>query len=346
MGDSKQKTVISRIFWIIGIIIFFLSFLPYLALPNAAVEGCSEGLFGGCYVYGTEAVRNMLIFLSIIPVYPICLLYELFFYFRYLRKRSPFYTYAIIVTPVIIALSVLVCCIRYNMLEDELIDESKPSIKEYLSDRYGEDLAENISISVGEYDYPRFDISSPVLPEGRTFEVSNDLFGDDLYIDDLMELLLAYNEGMSDSFDLYMDEKLGLPENMHSDSDLLTIDLDGYKNGDDISAFFGTADYRVRNVTVECEDIDDITILAKTSEFGEKWFPLIQDYMYDCVLLDLKYRGDVVARVQVDKPSEERNGMRPIFIVHIYKTFPKESYLDEMVFYLDDMSFAGTIGDL
>ena len=72
MDNSNYKRVLFAILGIIGTILFFASFLPYLALVVAAVEGCKEGLFGGRYIYGAQAVKTVLIWMSIIPVFPVC----------------------------------------------------------------------------------------------------------------------------------------------------------------------------------------------------------------------------------------------------------------------------------
>ena len=341
MDNSNYKRVLFAIFGIIGTILFFASFLPYLALVVAAVEGCKEGLFGGRYIYGAQAVKTVLIWMSIIPVFPVCFLYELFFYVLYLRKKSVFFTYAVIVTPVIIVASIIMCCIRYNVLEDELIAQSEPHIREYLSEKYGEELSDGIHIEVKEYDYPRFTVFTPVLPEAVYFELSNDRYGDDLYTDDLIEHLRAANAGMKDEFNLYIDEKLGLPQNMHSDSDILSFNLDGFKNGDDVHVLFPTADYRVKNVSIDCDEVNEDTIFAYVSEFGEKWFPAIEGNMYDSVFLDMRYGGDVVCRVQIDAPSANRNGSRAVFVINTFGVFPMESDLNNRVYYLDDMSFIG-----
>ena len=95
-----------KVFGIIGTVVFFITYLPFLLLIEYSLHGIQSGIIGGEYVYGFEAIGCALLFLSVVPVYPICVLYQLIFGIAYVRRHrkiriAAIATVACIVTAVI-----------------------------------------------------------------------------------------------------------------------------------------------------------------------------------------------------------------------------------------------------
>ena len=68
----EKKSVVKKVFGIIGTILFFASYLPYIYVVYCGIEGVQEGLFGGAYVYGFDAMINVLTWFVVIPIVPVC----------------------------------------------------------------------------------------------------------------------------------------------------------------------------------------------------------------------------------------------------------------------------------
>ena len=77
-----------RVLGIVGISLFFLSFLSYFLLMHAGFQGTQNGLSGGPVVYGWEAIKTVFISYCTVPLYPVCMLYELLFAVLYIRKQG------------------------------------------------------------------------------------------------------------------------------------------------------------------------------------------------------------------------------------------------------------------
>ena len=56
----EKKNIAKKIFGAIGTFFFFASYLPYLYIILSSVGGVQSGLFGGHYIYGFDAMFNLL----------------------------------------------------------------------------------------------------------------------------------------------------------------------------------------------------------------------------------------------------------------------------------------------
>ena len=72
----------------IGTVIFFLSFLPYIHLIYIGLTGVVFGMQGFVLCYGYMGVFADAIFLTFFPFLPICLIYQLIYFFKFIRHHE------------------------------------------------------------------------------------------------------------------------------------------------------------------------------------------------------------------------------------------------------------------
>ena len=81
---SEDKKSAAKVVWgFIGCFFFFASFLVWIFVGCFGFAGTHEGLLGGSMIYGLDAELNIALWLCVIPVIPVCFLYELIFGIAY-----------------------------------------------------------------------------------------------------------------------------------------------------------------------------------------------------------------------------------------------------------------------
>ena len=290
----------------------FLSQLHSLFLS----DGMSSGLMGGPYIYGWEAVLNALLWGTIIPVYPVCLIYEVIFTLTYIRKRGRALKIIAVVAAASVLLGIIVPCVTFEFKKRELIADSEPLIREYLDGKYGSGFSDNISISISEYDDQRFDISTPVLPDGATFELKlADEYFDDY--DDLVNAFISRNAGFSDDFNDYLEERYSLPDNMEIDARIDSLDLSDFVYGDDYTDLFDTAEYRIASIKVTCDSIDDDSLMELLNQIDADYIPAFDGHMFDYLMVYVYTENTREYLVQIT-PRSPSDGQPDVANIEMY----------------------------
>ncbi len=269
---GNKKSTVKKVFGIIGTVFFFITYLPFLYLIVVGYDGMTAGLFGGIEIYGFEAMGNAFLWLCIIPVFPVCIIYQLIFGIAYIRKHKTLkaVTIGIVVTLALMIVGAGLFAINKNQKQ---LEEAKPEIEQYLSDKYGEGFINaDTGIRLMNPNEDSYMVTTDVLPEGIEFCV----YRDDEY-DNLINSFLIYNDGFEDEFEEYVNEQYDLPDNMSIRVNIDAIDFGSYHHGDDYTYLFDRVDYSVSGIEADIQDVDDDVVVNLIYEVWEEQFPKFED---------------------------------------------------------------------
>ncbi len=287
---SQNKGKAKKVFGIIGVVLFFLSYLPFVPLIEVGIHGVQSGLFGGPYIYGFDAIANCFLWLCVVPIYPICILYQLIFGIAYIRKHKVLKIVTIAVVASLVT-AILATGIYYEVKKKELIDADRELIIEYLSDKYGEEVTSDITITLTNYDDRQYRVTSPVLPEDGYFYVYTS--EDDDFYDDLFKTYMRWDETFEEDFEAYINEQYDMPDNMSLQSVPDSVYFGDFTYGDDHDELFESAQYRVTGIEVDEGELTDEDVLEILNGVWEEQIPKLSDVMgEDYLCLYIKENGE------------------------------------------------------
>ena len=339
MEERSDKTILKKVFGIIGISLFFASFLPYFFIASSAALGVQKGLFGGEMIFGLEAAIETLIWLCIIPIIPVCLIYEIFFFVFFIyRKNRKFLIRASGVAVSIVGLSIVLPCIIFAFKERDLVRQSVPVIREYLAEKYGDEMVENIDIKLDSYSDESFRVYSSVLPPGRSFTVYEAYSGSDdsSYNDDLVNTFRGICDEFDDDFALYLAEEFDLPENITPMFLIESIDFTGYEYGDDYSMLFPFVSYRLSGFLIDHDELNDDIVIAETRMIWNDYVVGSGAPITDWLHFVMKLNGKNAYSVQVDPPADY-NGGNPTMKFSLYNPVIVNSDLDGKILFIEEI---------
>lgn len=323
-----------KIIWgFIGCFFFFASFIVWIFIGCYGFAGTHEGLLGGAMIYGLDAELNIALWLCVFPIVPVCFIYELLFGILYIaRSKDKKLKKGTGIFLLVILGFLAAPCIFWGIRYQAKIMSDSASIRAYLKDTYGETAAHEAKIHMDEYDkdYPHYEISTPVLAKGDTFELHYSEFNG-RYQDNLDDRINWGAEGFNEAFNDYLDDKYQLPSNMHIEATFDGADLGNYHYGDDYREFFPTAKYRLGTIYVETDYIDQNTIENIPVDIFENYYPLFKDYVDDSFIIVVRVNGENAMRIQVDKPFYG-NYYRATATFYAYSDFSSLSYMNGTVF--------------
>lgn len=289
--DSKSKKV--SIPGIIGTVFFFVCYLPFCYLIYSAVEGQS-GFFGGVHIEGFESVWSTFIWFSVIPVFPVCIIYQLIFGIVYIRKHKILKTVTIVLVSAIAA-GILIPCLAYELKKHKMVIEAREGIESYLTDEYGEGIGSDLMIKVEDMEEGSYKVyGAGVLPETSGFEV----YTGDGYGDNLLSTFNVVHPEYHEDFQAYVNGLYELPSNMELKVNCDSIFFDDYTDGDDISTLFERTDYKITGIVVNESSLDDERVVEIVNGIWEEQMPLIEencnpDYLTVYIVENGKYSFNV-----------------------------------------------------
>lgn len=332
---TEEKTI--GIFGICGLILFYLSFIPYLLLIWSSVMGVNT-FFGGDsfnrYEYGFKAVAYMGMCLTcIIPVIPVCLLYQILFGILYIRKRPSEIRRPALIYSAAFAALILLPCLFYSGREFIYYERSVPEIRSFLSEKYGENVSRACKIKLDDMNDEEFDVYSPVLSADNFFTVSRGRDGGFDDHDNLIKGFVNENIGFSEDLNSFLDDKYDLPENMHFEARCTNADLDCFEYGDDYSAIIPTAEYSIDRILVDLEMVNQETLEKTLTDIWKVQCPKFEDSLGDSLVVIVLVDGEAVANMQITMPIPANHNLPvgSIGVLDIGET--KYGLLDE-AFYL------------
>ncbi len=256
----EKKITAKMITGIIGAVLFFASYSPYFVLVYAGIAGTQRGLFGGAYIYGFDAMWKIFVWNCIVPIFPLCILYQLVFGIFYIRKHK-ILTVITLITAAVAAASILSVGFTYENMKKRQINEDFDLIRSHLSEEYGNELYSYYGIRVLDYDGKSYMLSSTVLPKEAEFAV----YTDEDYTNDLISRFEICNENFHREYEAYLENRFDLPANIHIQAEITAIDFGSYRDGDDYSVLFDRVEYRISGIVVELEE-DNAAVITETLE--------------------------------------------------------------------------------
>ena len=331
--SEDSKSAAKAVWGFIGCFLFFASFLVWIFIGCYGFFGTHEGLLGGPMIYGIKAELNIALWLCVFPVVPVCFLYELLFGILYVaRSKDKKFKKATGIFLLVILLFVAAPCVFWGIRYQAKAISDSASIREYLKDTYGETVAREAKIRMAEYDkdYPYYNITTPVLAKGETFELHYSEFHG-RYQDNLENRILWSSEGFSEDFNGYLDDKYQLPPNMHLEASFDGADLGNYHFGDNYAVFFPSAKYRIGKIYVDTDYSDRNTLESIPVDIYENYYPLFEKHVEDYFVIIVRIKGQNAMSIQVDKPFYG-NYYRATATFYAYNDFSSLDYLNGTVF--------------
>ena len=337
MHNETREEKPLGLFGILGAILYYLSFLPYLYCVFAAVKGI-DVFFGfldySGTLYGIKAVIYSGMMLTVIPVLPACLLYQIMFGVLYLRVRPKNVRRPAAIYAFIFAALIAIPCIVYWGREKVYTVTAGSEVRAFLEDKYGEQFAKEAKIVLESMEDEEFYVYTSVLPDKAAFVVRRDRntheFDDH---NDLMRAFANNNEGFTESLNTYLDEIYGLPDNAHISAECISLDFGDYRNGDDYSDLIRNAEYTVYSIDMEPENIDQESLEELTYEIWERYVPKFGSSVDECLMVYIYDDGTRVAEIQILQASFEDNGI-PVGYIDAYENIESSCEIEDEIFYL------------
>ncbi len=315
----EKKSVAKKVFGIIGTVFFFASYIPYICIIAAASGGVQAGLIGGPYIYGFEAMLYMLQWFCIIPVVPVCLIYQLIFGIAYIRKHRILSIITLVLASLIVAALLLVGLPDEIKKKVQLKTDSSVIISN-LEEKYGHEMASDISMTVFDHESHGYKVTSSVLPEGSYFYV---YLGAEYY-DDLINVFTRENKDYPVQFKDYVNRKYNLPENVSFRENIESIDFRDYKNGDDYTVLFDRTNYSINAIEIETDELNDDIVISIVNDAWNKYFSQISipdDTKYLIVYITKDGKYSFSASITPDKEN-------PSALISTYHDYPFASDLN------------------
>lgn len=317
----EKKNMAKIILGGIGTILFFASYIPYLYIIICSVDGVQEGLFGGSYVYGFEAMFNLLQWFIFFPIIPVCFIYQMAFGIAYIRKRKALSIITLVLVAAITG-GILLAGIPVEFRKKQQIKDDIPVITEYLEEKYGHEMASNLNISLSDYESHDYKVTTYVLPEGLYFYT---YLGYPNY-DDLVPTFLRVNEDYNERFNDYINSKYDLPENVRFRTNIESIDFGDYKHGDDTSELYDRTEYTITAMEVESKELSDEIVTGIINEAWSKYFSQIEiPADTDHLILYIKQNGSYAFSVTI---YPNKNGEPASAFINTYYDYPVSTSLD------------------
>ncbi len=337
MHDKTREKKPLGLFGILGAILYYLSFLPYIYLAYSAVFGISV-FFGfldySGTLYGIKAVIYSGMMLTVIPVLPACLLYQILFGVLYLRVRPKNVRRPAAIYACIFAALIAIPCLVYWGREKVYTVTAGSEVRAFLEDKYGEQFAKESKIVLESMEDEEFYVYTSVLPDKVSFVVRRDRntheFDDH---NDLMRAFANNNEGFTESLNTYLDEIYGLHDNAHISAECISLDFGDYRDGDDYSDLIRNAEYSIYSIDIEPEVIDQESLETITFDMWENYVPKFGDNIDECLMVYI-YDGDTrVAEIQILQATFEDNGI-PVGYIDAYENIETSYEIEDEIFYL------------
>lgn len=324
----EKKNIAKKLFGAIGTFFFFASYLPYLYIILSSVGGVQSGLFGGHYIYGFDAMFNLLQWFIVIPIVPVCFIYQMVFGLIYIRKRKILSIITLILVAGIIA-GILLVGVPVELKKKQQFKEDLPVITEYLEEKYGHEMASNLNISLSDYESHDYKVTTYVLPEGLYFYT---YLGYPNY-DDLVPTFLRVNEDYNERFNDYINNKYDLPENVRFRTNIESIDFGDYKHGDDTSELYDRTKYRITEMDYEAKELNDEIVIGIINDAWSNYFSQIDiPSDTDHLILYIKQNGSFAFSVTI---YPDKNGEPATAFINKYYNHTISTNLDNTRIVLD-----------
>lgn len=262
-------------------VLYMISFLPYLYLIYSCIFGLKFGLFFNNEVcYGFEAIILVLIFGSIIPIYPIILIFQIIYtkknykVFSSVQKKI-FKTSITILLILLIVVPIIHLVISKNVLYTTY-SEDNVIIENYLKDQFGEKYYNSMEIIEPDNISSTYKIQTSLLEqpfelslnETRTEIISNSFYEDFVEENDL-------NVKLSN----YLKQYYELPDYLEINSSIYYFDV---KDSNNINKLLTNCSYQINYYEILTEYYNKEEIIEIIKDFFIKYDKTLNtdDFMF------------------------------------------------------------------
>lgn len=279
-NESVKKMKIKKVVDILTWVLFLLSFVPYLLLVKAALFGADVGLFNSYIAYGFEAVYVLLCYFTIIPIFPVCLIYEIIYVLVGFCKFNRVRRMVIIVIPVTIVLLIVAPCTIYSIVssnkDKNYFNECEEEIWSYLRDNYSGEIIEKGELTLLNRQEGRFWLRLDKALFDNINYITVNIDKDGNITDDFAENFSGantYNKNIRDKFNEYVDELYKVDANTDLQAYILKIDMKDFSYQGDLREFFTKCDYIVTSVYFNVDKYNQQAIISKIKDFHKNVIP-------------------------------------------------------------------------
>ncbi len=266
--EPAGKKKVSKLF-----ILFLLSFLPYLLMGYFSALGMNFGLFSSSYmIYGFEALLLVLITCSVLPIYPVALIFQIIYLikrYKTLTKKCKQITKCTIIGVIVVTLVPSLIYMAIDKIEiASNFKSDKIVIENYLKDEFGEEHFEDMEILENDAVYNSYSVKTPLLDDSFYVELSEDrteVSGTSFY--DIFSMVNHLNDKLSKR----LTEQYGLPENVKIKTASLNYDISKYSNSSNVDDLLDDCEYKISSVYIYVDSYDKQEIVD-----------IIKDYYLKC----------------------------------------------------------------
>ena len=330
---ASEQTPAMRVLGIVGISLFFLSFLSYFLLMHAGFQGTQNGLSGGPVVYGWEAIKTVFISYCTVPLYPVCMLYELLFAVLYIRKQGKTLKVVALAVTLVTLVGLIVPCVNHAMKKSIQLEGKRPYIEQYLYGKYG--IPAEKVLSVDTSDYLSYKVETSVLPGGEFFVFTD--FSGELADDSFLSQFMLMNEGFREDFTGYLKDLYDVPSDTDLSVNILAMNLEEYNAGDSYTELFPGVAYEVSTITVETDDASDEALQDILREVCYGFAPELRAMYAYSITVEVTSEGEPQYRAYItpDYPAEDNVNNLPYVVIEVYAGAEVDSALNGESFYLE-----------
>lgn len=283
-----------------SLVLYILSFIPYLFLTYTCIFGIEFGFFDTDMYYGFDALLIALIAGTIIPIYPLILIYQIVYTLKQYKNFSNKFKKSIILIVISIFASIIIPSLIYLNIKNNKINNSyehdKIIIENYLRATFGTHY-EDMEVLRNDNGSISYRVKTPLLDYSFTIELNSDRnqINKNTFYKDFIE-----ENNMQEQFDIYINNLYDLPSNVKINSIITSFDINNYSIGDSVDSLLNTCEYKIDSIYIYNSFYDKEEIINTIKEYYEKYNYLLEPYYtQDWLMFYVKINDKNYASIQV-----------------------------------------------
>ncbi len=319
---SPKPKKINKLF-----VLYIISFLPYLYLIYSCIFGIELGFFSSTSTYyGFTAIIIAFVSLSIVPIYPILLIFQIIYTIKKYKIFSDIQRKVLKVTIIILLLLLIVPSIIHLINSKNNLNttynQDKIIIENYLKDEFGEKYYNNMEIIKPSRISTNYEIKTPLLKE--TFELSLNEKRTKITSNSFYEDFIDEND-LNDKLSNYLNQYYKFPEYLELNSSIDKFDI---KDSNNIDNLLKNCSYKIDSFNITKEDYNKEEIIKIIKDYFINYDQILTTY-YDksYLMFNAKVNNKSYASIQTIKDKYEAGSIKLIFSGYNYGddyTIPNE----------------------
>lgn len=250
-------------------VLYIISFIPYLFLVYSCIFGIDFGIFMNTSTYyGFEALLIAIINGSVIPVYPIILIFQIVYTIKKHKTFTPnmkkILKYIIISIILLILIPSIIYLVKHNNDLNNTFKSDKLVIENYLQEEFGPQHYNNIEIVKNSNFSELYIIKTPLLKYGFSIKLNEDrtaVINNSFYEEFVKE------NSIEEELNKSLNKLYELPDYMTIDSRIIKFDIKNYTKGEQIEKLLDTCEYKISNIKINKNSFDKQEIIEIIKNF-------------------------------------------------------------------------------